>query len=87
MAALQPTPEEVRQYRFRMVPVTAKYIARRDVDRTKLAFAQIGLSVSSDHPHDQLVLLRELFENVSVGESRNAITAVRRMLRFVADRP
>jgi hypothetical protein len=83
----QPSPEELRRYHFSMVPIAAKYIARRDTDRTSLAFSLIGLPASSDDPPDQLARLRELFENVSVGESEDAITAVRGMLRFVADRP
>jgi hypothetical protein len=87
VASLQPTPEELRRYHFRMVPIAAKYIARRDADRTRLAFAQIGLPFSSDDPHDQVAQLQELFDNVSVGESPDAITAMRRMLRYVADLP
>ena len=80
------SPEELRRYRFSMVPVAAKYIARRDAHRTTLAFALIGLPVTSDDPHDQVAVLRELFENVSLGESEEVTTAVRRMLRFVVDR-
>jgi hypothetical protein len=69
-ATSQPTPEELRRYHFRMVPVAAKYIARRDADRTGLAFALIGLTISSDDRHEQLARLQELFENVSVGDRR-----------------
>jgi hypothetical protein len=83
----ESSPEELRRYRFSMVAVAAKYIARRDAARTGLTFALIGLPVSPDDPHDQLAVLRELFESVSVGESQEVITAVRRMLRFIADDP
>ena len=86
-AARQPSSEELRRHHVAMVPVAAKYIARRDADRTRLAFALIGLPVSSDDPHGQLALLGEFFENVSVGESQDVITAVRRMLSFIADHP
>jgi hypothetical protein len=84
-AAWQPSSEEVRRFHFSMVPIAAKYIARRDTDRTKLAFSLVGLPMSLDDPRGQLAELGGLSEKVSVGESQDAITAVRTMLRVVAD--
>jgi predicted nucleotidyltransferase len=80
----RPAPDEVtedflRHAHFGMVPIAAKYCARRDTERASQLLRGIGATAVPDSPTGQLDVTRERLAALSGGESDKAIAAVGRL--------
>ncbi|MGQ0433474.1 MAG: nucleotidyltransferase domain-containing protein [Microthrixaceae bacterium] len=79
-AAHAVPPAFVRHAHFGMVPIAAKFVARRQ--RLKLAAMLAGIGGSSeipDSPSEEIAAVRERLRALSDGQSKDAIEAVERL--------